>query len=103
MFVKYVFMFVLGSVFVFVILKGKSKIFVFMKSLFVFVLGFVFVFVILKGKFIDLKLVFLISVFVFVYDLRLGRMEWGPWSLRGTTGWVWSWKKHPFIKWGGFG
>ena len=64
-----------------------------MKSVFVFVLGFVFVFVILKGKFIDLKLVFLISVFVFVYDLRLGRMEWGPWSSRGTTGWVWSWKK----------
>ena len=64
-----------------------------MKSVFVFVLGFVFVFVILKGKFINLKLVFLIFVFVFVYDLRLGRMEWGPWSLRGTTGWVWSWKK----------
>ena len=64
-----------------------------MKSVFVFVLGFVFVFVILKGKFIDLKLVFLISVFVFVYDLRLGKMEWGLWSSRGTTGWVWSWKK----------
>ena len=38
----------------------------FMKSVFVFVLGFVFVFVILKGKVIDLKLVFLISMFVFV-------------------------------------
>ena len=37
-----------------------------MKSVFVLVLGFVFVFVTLKGKVIDLKLVFLISVFVFM-------------------------------------
>ena len=44
-----------------------------MKSVFVFVLGFVFVFVILKGKFIDLKLVFLISVFV----LRFGDRQDG--------------------------
>ena len=36
----------------------------FVKSMFMFVLGLVFVFVILKGKFIDLKLVVLISVFV---------------------------------------
>ena len=74
-----------------------------MKSVFVFVLGFVFVFVIMKGKFIDLKLVFLISVFVFVYDLRLGRMEWGPWSSRGTTGWVWSWKKTRLLNGTGLG
>ena len=54
-------MFVLGFVFVFVILKGKTInlkfVFVISMFMFVFVLGFVFVFVILDRKMINLRFV----------------------------------------------
>ena len=55
-----------------------------MKFVFVFVLGFVFV--ILKGKFIDLKLVFLISVFVFALWFRDGQDGTGLMEPAGPGG-----------------